>query len=599
MSDFKTIEFKHTNNIFVNAGIIALHRFLDKHVYEFPDRYNVIRNELHKDKLIIESDNIFQLLEDVYYYMGKEVYDTATDKQLEEAKNFKGNVYYKVDEDKFYPFPKMNTYGLTQLFTNNAQGVTRKKENTVKFEKLKEINPELAKKIETFYKEKGLELKKKIYFNEPYTKITQIEIKPEYFEPGENICPILNEGYKKLVEGKNISPFISGIPNFNSLLASSERKVSLKALYLIRFSPALVFYHYTWNRENLVCHFFNSNTLQNIDKLCDPILYKSRVELQREGYYTNFRFYSFTYPRRDGEYTMDTSKDAVFSSELTMLLLYTFYKRKFEAEIVDETTEDQQDDEIFDPFYNHPLEKIPISVVYLEAKSFSKTMRPEEYDELSNIKYIFRLFYFLEHVRKIHFKDIWQGLKFKDSRSSGKDKKPERELRQKVFYNLLYGKSILPLMEKLFYDSLNYKLKEKDTGFRKYDKLADFTFSYENTLKRHNMDKSLQKKAINLGKSIGQGIINYEGNDPVTNIKASRKYLIGLHKSRNLQQFLDSLYRIANKYGISVSNDILENIDGKNFMLIRQFALISALNQLNMKLYSSSSREEVAENSTN
>ena len=95
------------------------------------------------------------------------------------------------------------------------------------------------------------------------------------------------------------------------------------------------------------------------------------------------------------------------------------------------------------------------------------------------------------------------------------------------------------------------------------------------------MDKELQQKAINLGKSVGQGILRFNNEDRKTNAKNGRKYLIGLHKSRTLLQFMDNLYRVANKYNVSTSNEILEKIDDDNFQLIRQFVLISALNQIN------------------
>ncbi len=98
------------------------------------------------------------------------------------------------------------------------------------------------------------------------------------------------------------------------------------------------------------------------------------------------------------------------------------------------------------------------------------------------------------------------------------------------------------------------------------------------------MDKELQIRAINLGKSIGQGILNVDAADKKANAKAGRKYLISLHKSRTLIQFMDNLYRVVNRFGISTSNDILENISEENFQLIRQFVLISALNQINSVL---------------
>lgn len=62
--------------------------------------------ELLHDKLIVESENILQLLEDVYYFMGKDIYDTSTKKQLDKLEN----VYYDVQKDEFHRFPKIYTY---------------------------------------------------------------------------------------------------------------------------------------------------------------------------------------------------------------------------------------------------------------------------------------------------------------------------------------------------------------------------------------------------------------------------------------------------------------------------------------------------------
>jgi len=590
------IEFKQTNNIFVNAGIVALHRYINKFTREYLDKYIVSKNVLEKNKLIVECDDLMNLLEDVYYFMGKEIYDTVTAKQWKEAKNNKANFYYKEDEDKFYSFPKINTYGLTQLFTNNAQGNTRHEENTSKIKTLEKNNPNLANKFKSFFESQNVKLLSKIYFNEPYTKITRITISPEFFEEGNQKCPILNESFKKLVEGINISPFISGITNFNTFFQSSEKKISLKALYLIRFSPALVFYHYNNGYDTLICSFFNSNTLENISFLHNPLLYKSKEELMYQKplpYTSNFNFYDFKYQNKDKEsYTLKSKDDAVYTTELSFLMLYTFYKRNFESKISEKVL--NKKNEYFDPFSNHPLEKIPISIVSFRADKFASTLRPNEYEEFNNVKYIFRLIYHLEH-NNIPIKDIWYGLKLKTEKTKmlkfDKAKYEERKIRGKVFENILKGKSILTLVEKLFYESFNSRINGFNTGFRKYDKILEFLLIYEQTLKTNIMDKELQKKAISLGKSIGQGIIRFDEGDALTNAKSGRKYLIGLHKARTLQQFLDALYRIANKYGISVSNDILENIDEDNFMLIRQFALLGALNQLNMQLSTSQSKD--------
>ena len=587
------IEFKQTSNIFINTGIVALYRYLKKYASRFPEKYIIIQNELQENKLIVECDNLLPLLEDVYYFMGSEIYDTVTTKQIEEAKNNKANFYYEKEKDKFYSFPKINTYGLTHLLTNNAQGNTRNEENSDKIKKIENNKPELALKIKTHFEINKVKLLSKVYFNEPYTKITRLAVNVDCLSEGKQKCPILNESFNKLVEGKNISPFIGGLSNFNSFLNSSDKKISWKALYLIRFSPGLAFYHYKNGYDTLICNFFDSNNLQNINLFYNPELYKSKIELEQQKplpYNSNFNFFNFSYTKKDEEsYSIDSSSDAIYTSEISFLLLYTFYNRNFKTEISKGTTVKKN---IPDPFSNHPLEKIPISIITFKAESFASTMRPNEYEEFNNIKFIFRLIYKLEHneieENKVLIKDVWYGLKIKTPRSNAlkfdKSRSEERKIRAKVFGYLLKGKSIINEIEKLFYNSYKYKIENFDVGYRNYKTLLNFLLIYEQSLKINIMDKELQQKAINLGKSIGQGILRFNNEDRKTNAKAGRKYLIGLHKSRTLLQFMDNLYRVANKYSVSTSNEILENIDEDNFQLIRQFVLISALNQINSVL---------------
>jgi hypothetical protein len=68
------------------------------------------------------------------------------------------------------------------------------------------------------------------------------------------------------------------------------------------------------------------------------------------------------------------------------------------------------------------------------------------------------------------------------------------------------------------------------------------------------MEKELQLKSNNLGKSIGQSILRFNNENAKTTQKWT-KILNGLHKSRTLIQFMDNLYRVVNKYQVSTSND--------------------------------------------
>jgi len=611
------IEFKNTNNIFINAGIVALHRYIKKYLVSNPEKYTVSANVLEKNKLIVQCDKLMNLLEDVYYFMGGEYYDTITYKQLQEK-----NKYYFIKEPfDAIAFAKIKTLGYASILTKNPPVTKGKGGEKIKFDKLFKEEKDFAIKIAKFLfdnnqklkfysfignelKENDLDINNKrkenrggyseIFINAGYTTIPQLDFNVKYILKGTKKCPLLNESFKYLVKNKSSSPFLAGLSNFNSHLESEDKAISWKALLLLRFSPALAFYHYKNGYDTLICNFFNSNNLQNIDQLTGPILYKPKIELQNQKpltYTSNFNFFDFSYSKKDNEtYTVKSSDDAVYSSELNFLMLYTFYKRLFENKIVEKTLTNNNN--FFDPFAQHPLEKIPISIISFKADKFASTLRPNEFEEFNNVKYIFGLIYHLEHQEKVLIKDIWKGLKIKTEKTKilkfDKAKWEERKIRAQVFNNILKGKTIRYSIEKLFYDSFNNKINGFNTGYRRYDKILKFLLVYEQTLKSSNIEKELQKKAIKLGMSIGQRILCYDKVDKLTNAKEGRKYLIGLHKSRTLKQFLDGLYRIANKYKISISNDILENIDEDNFILIRQFAMIGTLNQLNSALYTKS-----------
>ncbi len=78
------IEFKRTSNIFIKAGIIALYQYLKifKEDNSLDYDYSYF---LDKDSLHVKCENLFSLLEDIYYYMGREIYDTSGKKSEEDS----------------------------------------------------------------------------------------------------------------------------------------------------------------------------------------------------------------------------------------------------------------------------------------------------------------------------------------------------------------------------------------------------------------------------------------------------------------------------------------------------------------------------------
>ena len=122
-NETQTIVFNKTANLFVNVGIVALHRYINKYTALYPNKFEVIQNTLDNNTLTIECNELMLLLEEVYYYMGKEVYDISTKKQIEAA-----DKYYFVKEPTFagVPFAKMKTLGMAYLVTNDPTAIAGK-----------------------------------------------------------------------------------------------------------------------------------------------------------------------------------------------------------------------------------------------------------------------------------------------------------------------------------------------------------------------------------------------------------------------------------------------------------------------------------------
>ncbi|MBW2961104.1 hypothetical protein [Mesonia aestuariivivens] len=585
------IEFNKTSNIFINSGIVALYRYLGQ--YERKNSNEKFNFRLLDDKLIVESENLLSLLEEVYYFMGKDIYDTSSKKQLDKLEN----VYYDVKKDEFHRFPKIYTYGLAELLTNNAQGTTKMKENSPKIKNLEKEQPDVANKIKDYFDKNNLKLLSKVYLNEPYTKITTIDLQDKYWIDGKEYCYLTGEHFKSLVNAINISPFIKGLTTFNSFLNSSDGKVSQKGLYLLRFSPALAMYSYYKGYDSFISSFFNSNSLLEINDL-----YKSEFFYENEimqswkmPFKRNIKLHNFSFARKGKEdYSLDAAEDSFSPQEITFLILLTFYKKKFADEL---TIQNISKTETTDILSLLKIDKSPISLVTFKADKFASTLRPNFYEEYTNVKFVIQLIHKLEtnKDKRVAIGEIWRGLIFKTSKTESikdynKRLNLERQIRIKVIECLLKGKSILPILESLFHKSYLLLANGDNSGYRRYDLILEFLIIYEQTInfKLNEMNESLQQKAISLGKSIGYAIINYgepkNDTEKKANAKNGRKYLISLHKARTIDQFRETLIRIQRKYLVSISNEILENLNEKNYVAVKQYAQIGALNSLNVVL---------------
>ncbi|WP_077924404.1 hypothetical protein [Spirosoma sp. 209] len=592
------LTFSQTHNVFLDNGIVAVYRYLLK--AEHPDllskelkalkAYPLIKGthfDLEPDKLWIDHPYLFGLLEALYYSMGHEVYDTYTEKQLTEG----GNLFFtigKQGELAAEPFPKMNTYGLTELLTNNAQGSTKQEGNTRKIDAIRKENPVLAKQIEDEFEKRKLKLLSKVYFNEPYTKLTRLETPINaFFESGPNPCYLTGESVKRLVDAQNISPFISGISAFSSHRSASDKRISWKALYLSRFAAATCFYQYPSKlRDSLNVYLIYSDNLTNLHELLsdkfDKITRPAEV-LRQQEYIANF-------PMSDEGNLLGRAGDFIGRNENLFYLLFTLYNNVMDK---------RQSTEYRDMLQLLGLADKSIGIVSLRAESFAATMRPNQFENLHHVKFIFALIHRLGQ-ESISIPHVWQSLKIiKPSLQSNRDRyRMERQFREKFVGKVLNAQSVLADIESFFNDCYGYLLDVlnepgKSIGFKRYNDILNFTTKYESIVNQEVMqNEELQKRALGLGTQVGQGILNYNQNDRKTNARQGRKYIIALRKANQFAGFMDQLSRVQSRFTLNISRDLLEGINEDNYAWIKQFVIISALNQINPELSPKSQTNE-------
>lgn len=415
---------------------------------------------------------------------------------------------------------------------------------------------------------------------EKYTKTPIFFIDEEFFTSGNNACSITNEKYIKLVKFQNTSPFISGLENFNSFFHSdkSNNGISWKAMYLSWFSPKLSLYKYQNGLDRLLVYYFDSDNLISIKNLykINKTFYKDDQKLINDNYLSNFELYGFNKEKKELY---------IYNEEIAFMLIYSFYKQFLESNNI--KIEDKE--LTWDPFEEMGYKNIPVSLIYFKADKFSGTLRPNTFETINNFKFIVRLIYYFE-TNEIIFKNLLQSIKL--AKPNDKDRfQHERLFRNKILKKILKIKSIINEIEKIFYDSFKYlcsnENKVRNSGYKNFNQIIKLLKLYEPIIKyggNSNMDKETQEKAIKLGQSIGMSIIKFEGETEQTNARNGRGYIISLKKSRTLQQFLDEIIRIQTKFSFIVNKELLREINEKNFIYIKQFALISALNQLNIVL---------------
>ena len=607
-TEITEITFRSSSNIFINAGILGLYKYVKEYK---ADKYPSLTSNLIDNQLTISCDEIIPFLEDVYYYMGKQVYDCKS------ADNIN---YYFLNEGGNYEAIEMKTlttYGIARLINDNPSPKGGKGGESKKLKDLWEEDEDYFKFICNFYLEKGETLKHfgktgntislneinkgKVkenkggrsiaYLNTIYTKIpdfgkTKFDIDVRFLSEGKEKCPLINENFKELLKVKNTNPFLRNIKSFTSFNTDQESTyfASFKAIYLSRFLPANSLYYYddrNSKKHTLHSFFFNTSNLNNDFHLYNTYIKEFELgeeALSKNKYFRNFGFYRFGSKNQFCIYK--------HKYELIFMLIYTLYVRVLAKK--DNTK-----------ISSNPLlevkqienTKYPIVLHHLYAEGDSKTMRVKSQEQFSNINSL------IQHINKLERKGVLFKTMLKDLLFIGKDlptnkKKKiieERTLRNKILKKFLSEESFLPEMVELMFRIYNHKGRK----YRNYWMLEQFTLTFdrlitENNSNNMNESKTIEEKAITAGYWIAANIIssNNANNSKKENAVNAKKYLIQLRKANDFEQFSKALERIMFKYNVQLNDDVQLALDSpkEQFLKIKHHILLKALSTLNKEL---------------
>ncbi len=313
-----------------------------------------------------------------------------------------------------------------------------------------------------------------------------------------------------------------------------------------------------------------------------------KVQLLEANYLTNFNLPNFS-AKKGEEPRAASQKDFTEAHETRFMLIYAVYRRLLYSKNIESPTE--LDLAALEEVLN--WRNIPVSLVSFKADKFSGTLRPNYFEQFNHFKFTVRL---IAHLEKqgVNFQSLLQSLLFqhRSERSSKNSYRLARRFRNTVIDKVMKAQSVLPDFENLFFWCYLYlnspnETDQKEARYKNFKTLSDFLTFYEPILYK-NMEKealtSLQTRAVNLGKSIGMSALNFEDGDRRSNAKQARSYMVHLHKARTAEQFREAIIRFQKKYGIIVANQLLESEDmndDQNFVFIKQFTVMAALNILN------------------
>lgn len=498
-------------------------------------------------------------LQTCYEILAEKYWNVSTVKQKENPEL----VVYNRNKDELVLMPKRKPTPVVSMFV----GARSWQGDGIPYN---DIPDPLKTRVDEFLKSTKSKLwgsKKLLLYDQPVCH-QKLEILPEKTKKGKKeVCCVCGQQSQHVTE-VGLPSFLlfassNAAKSFNSQ-AKKPAKICWECEFVSKFAIESASYKQT--SDNI---FIIQVTSPDADKL---------VEMQKEfGSLSSLRMMDDKYFYSNiGQEVNSLIKYCTSPYEL----LWTFMEEKYNL-ILRESNEDNENlnDLEFDSYIRDFLEcfsKVPVQINMMHAVDSGDTFLTKSliiYDELG---YFYRL---LHHLKKsgINTRSIFQS--FYDEKNI---------FRERILKNVLKKNKVLSLIEQFCFRKIMYEEKSDTSGkWISMKNVLNFTVEYEQIIRGDEMNKEQIETAVNLGKQIviqavEVGKARNENEKQV--LKKIKGDLYQLRKTRTTCDFLNQLNNLQFRYGISVSNNILEGIlQEVNFEDFRAYCVLGALNIYNAK----------------
>ncbi|MBU5425324.1 hypothetical protein KQI41_02765 [Tissierella pigra] len=210
----------------------------------------------------------------------------------------------------------------------------------------------------------------------------------------------------------------------------------------------------------------------------------------------------------------------------------------------------------------------PIEIVVIALDEMGQTFITKELIFYNDVSYAYRLIDCFFH-KSLDLKNIYNALFEKDNKNNPKPS------RNNILRKILNKHCILTDIE-----SLTLR-KVYDNKFINVSNMLDFLIEYYLIIKEDIMNREQIDVAVKLGKQIVNQAYRVAGEDKNI-LKKIKGDLFTLRKTRTVTDFIIQLNTLQFRYGISVSNSILEGILNEvPFEDFKGYCIMGALNSYN------------------